>query len=85
VLICASRTRSKTTEFNEWESVDNPRESGHPKPTSSDEDTASQSERLFEKYKLSPENFRGNPWFGPKLVSESSGEPKNLKKAKKFF
>ena len=36
--------RSKTTEINELESGDTPRVSGHPKPTTSDGDTASQSQ-----------------------------------------
>ena len=43
-MVCADRRQSETSEINEWESVGNPRVSGHPKPTSSDEDTASQSE-----------------------------------------
>ena len=43
-MVCAGRAQSKTAEINEWELVGNSRVSGHPKRTSSDGDTTSQSQ-----------------------------------------
>ena len=68
-MVYAGRRRSKTTKINELEPVDTPRVSGHPKPTTSDGDTASRTQRLFGKSRLGHKIFRGNPWFGSKSVS----------------
>ena len=57
-MVCAGRRRSETTEINELESGDNPRVSGHPKRTSSGEDTASQSGPDFEKIRKSEDPRR---------------------------
>ena len=44
--------------------------SGHPEPTTSDGDTASRSERLFGKSRLSLGIFRENPRIGSRIVSD---------------
>ena len=52
-MVYARGIRSKPTEINKLESVDNPRVSGHLKRTSSGEDTVSQRGADFEKIRKS--------------------------------
>ena len=84
-MVCAGRKHPKTTKTNEWDSGDNPRVSGHPKRTISDEGTASQSRWLFGKsWKIAkiPGIFSLKSMGSNEKLSQAMKNPKN---PQKFF